>query len=143
MPFDSTGTYTPPTGATNATPGSVIRSATWNTIFADMATALTQLGENSYLNGPHTVTSGSFTIATTDSVVLVKGSSPTITLPLSSTKVGPVRVFGDAATVFGSANAVVVTSGGDTINGASTFTLNTNYQAVGFYPLSTGGYIRY
>lgn len=38
------GTYTPPTGAENAAPGGVIRSATWNTIFTDMSAALTSCG---------------------------------------------------------------------------------------------------
>lgn len=42
MPF-SNGVYTPPTGAENATAGKVIASATWNSIFTDLSTALTQL----------------------------------------------------------------------------------------------------
>lgn len=43
MPY-SNGVYTPPTGAENASAGTVIRSATWNTIFTDISTALTTLG---------------------------------------------------------------------------------------------------
>ena len=39
------GVYTPATGAQNATSGKVIASATWNSIFNDLATAMTQLGE--------------------------------------------------------------------------------------------------
>ena len=46
MTFAVTGIYTPPTGAEDATPGTVIRSATWNTVFTDIAAALTQLGMN-------------------------------------------------------------------------------------------------
>lgn len=41
----SDGIYTPPTGAEDAAPGQVIRSATWNTIFIDMAAALTDIGQ--------------------------------------------------------------------------------------------------
>lgn len=42
MPFNvTTGVYTPPAGATNAATGQVIQSAIWNTIHADLATALT------------------------------------------------------------------------------------------------------
>lgn len=46
MPFSiPSGIYTPPSGAENAVPGEVIRSATWNTIFTDLSTALTQVGQ--------------------------------------------------------------------------------------------------
>ncbi len=44
MPYQN-GIYTPPTGAENAQPGGVIRSATWNTIFTDMSNALTGIGK--------------------------------------------------------------------------------------------------
>jgi len=40
----SNGVYTPPTGATNASAGQIIRSATWNTVHGDMANALTTVG---------------------------------------------------------------------------------------------------
>ena len=39
------GVYTPPDGATNAFPGQVIKSATWNTVFGDISTALTDIGQ--------------------------------------------------------------------------------------------------
>ena len=42
MGFSTAGVYTPATGATTATPGSVIQSAVWNAIFTDLTTALTQ-----------------------------------------------------------------------------------------------------
>jgi hypothetical protein len=42
MPF-SGNVYTPPLGAENAVPGAVLQSAIWNSIFTDMAAALTQL----------------------------------------------------------------------------------------------------
>ena len=37
--------YTPPNGAENAFPGQIIASATWNSIFTDLSTALTFLGQ--------------------------------------------------------------------------------------------------
>jgi len=42
MPFNTAGVYTPPAGAESATPGAVIQSATWNSIFTDLSSALTQ-----------------------------------------------------------------------------------------------------
>lgn len=49
MPFsNSTGAYTPASGATSATPGQTIASATWNSIFTDLQTALSQLGEGTF-----------------------------------------------------------------------------------------------
>jgi hypothetical protein len=44
----STGAYTAATGATTAAAGNVIRSATWNSIFTDIQTALTQLGQGTF-----------------------------------------------------------------------------------------------
>jgi hypothetical protein len=44
MSYSSVGVYTPATGAENATSGKVIASATWNSIFTDISTALTTVG---------------------------------------------------------------------------------------------------
>ena len=143
MPFGPNGTYTPPTGAENAAPGNVIRSVTWNTIFTDLSTALSQLGQATWVAAPRVVPSGSFTVAPTDSVILVQGSSPTITLPLSSTKQGVVRIFGNAGNIFGSANALVIATSPETISGVGTVALTTNFQTIALYPLASGGYLRY
>lgn len=139
MSFATTGIYTPPTGAENAAPGQVIRSATWNTIFTDIATALTQLGQASYLNGPRTV-SGSFTVVTTDSTILVNGSAPTISLPSAATKLGAVYIYGDVAGVFSTNTSTIIPAGAETINGQNSYLLNRDYQAVYLQPVS-GGYI--
>lgn len=49
MAFNTTtGAYTAATGATTAQAGDVIRSATWNSIFTDIQTALTQLGQGTF-----------------------------------------------------------------------------------------------
>jgi hypothetical protein len=42
MPFNG-NVYTPPAGAESATPGAIVQSATWNSIFTDMAAAFTTL----------------------------------------------------------------------------------------------------
>lgn len=48
MPFAiHTGVYTPAAGATNATTGQVIQSAIWNSIHADLSSALTALAQGS------------------------------------------------------------------------------------------------
>src|SRR5580765_4290116 len=103
MPYNSAGVYTPPAGATDAASGDVIHSATWNTIFSDLATALTSLGENSYINANRYVSSGSFTVTATDAVVVVQGSSPTITVPLASTRTGGFWLISGSSTIFGNA----------------------------------------
>lgn len=45
MPFNGSGVYTPPNGAENAVPGGLIQSSVWNSIFTDISTALTTVGE--------------------------------------------------------------------------------------------------
>lgn len=140
MPYAATGVYTPPTGAENAAPGQVIRSATWNSIFTDLATALTQVGEQTWIQTPRVISvTGSFSIALTDSVVFVNVPAPSIALPLASAKLFPVKLIGGSGTVFGSNHAVVVPSPGDSINGVSFYTLSTNYGIATFYPIPGGG----
>lgn len=142
MPLAPNGTYTPPTGAENAAPGEVIRSATWNTIFTDLSAAITQLGEGVFLPTPRTVSSsGSFTVLATDTTILITVPAPTITLPLSATKTGPIVIYGAAGTIFSGTNSVLLCSGGDTINGSATRTLTTAYQSIYLYPKSSGGYL--
>ena len=145
MPFSPSGVYTPPTGAENAVPGAVIRSATWNSIFTDIATALTQLGERSWVQSPRTVTSaGNFTVLATDTAIFVASPAATIILPGASLMQAPVRVLGSSSTIFGSNNSVVLTTGTDKISNQGTLTLATNYQVASFYPIPAtigGGYV--
>ena len=143
MSFNRNGVYTPVTGAENATPGEVIRSAIWNSIFTDISTlGLTVLGQAMWVtNPPRTVSSGSFTVLTSDNAVLVTGNSPTITVPASSLVTSPFAIIGNAASVFGSTNAVVLPSGGDLLSGVGTLTLATNYMVAWFYPITSGGYL--
>ena len=141
MPFNSSGVYSPPAGAESAAPSQVIRSATWNTIFTDISAALTLLGQQ-VLAAPRIIsTPGSFTVAVSDAVILVKANAPVITLPLSSSKVGPVQIVGAATGIFSSHNAAVTPTGGDTISGLTGVTLAADYEALQLYPLASGGYV--
>lgn len=141
MPFNSTtGVFTPPDGSENAAPGLVIRSAVWNAIFTDIATALTELAQLMAIN-PRTASSGSFSVTTTDTLILVTANAPVITLPACATKVGRVTILGAATGIFSLHNSVLTPQGGETISGESTVTLSIEHQVATLYPLSAGGYI--
>lgn len=83
MPYStSTGVYTPASGATTATAGQVIASATWNGIFNDMTTAFTQLGQGTFAPPSSVLT-------------LVNGlnSNITLTATLRARVAGPTGAF--------------------------------------------------
>ena len=139
MPFNSLGVYTPPTGATNATPGTVIRSLTWNTIFSDIAVALTQ--------SQRTITAaGAATVAATDTNVLVNksaGAANTIALPAAATMLSPMVVIkdikGDAAT-----NPITINpNGSETIDGVNgPIYINNGFQDAVLTPTVGGWFTR-
>jgi hypothetical protein len=139
MPFDpSTGIYTPPTGAENAAPGQVIRSAIWNTIFTDIATALTAVGQRETIQIPTQPGFGSFTVSAATSVLQIGFSVPTLFLQPASLMTGPLKVMGTAASIFGTNTTVIIASGSDKISGQGTLTLNANFQVATFYPIYAG-----
>lgn len=87
MGFSSTGVYTGPTGSINAAPGGVIRSATWNTINIDYASALTLVGQQLW-NGPKTLTSN-YTVLVTDAALIFNATvTATLTMPSPATVIG-------------------------------------------------------
>ena len=89
MSFAATGIYTGPTGAINATPGTVIRSATWNTINADLAAALTQLAQQAWTPSTSTVAASPYTVLASDAALVFNVSgSCTVTLPTPSSNQG-------------------------------------------------------
>ena len=145
MPYAPvSGIYTAPAAALPAAPGQVIASANWNTIFTDISTALTQLGEassNIFVKTPRVASAGSFTVIATDVVVYVTASAPTIFVPSCTVMQAPVRIIGTAGTIFGTAKSVLVPSGGETFNGSATYTLSLNYQVAVLYNLPSGGFI--
>jgi hypothetical protein len=79
---NSTGAYTPASGATTAAPGQTIASLTWNNIFTDLSTALTQLGE------------GTFAPPST-SLTCANGANSNLTLPATARfyVTGPTGAF--------------------------------------------------
>lgn len=144
MPFAPTGIYTPPTGAENAVPGAVIRSVIWNTIFTDISTALTQVGQLlPWIAAPTTLSiAAAYTVTALDAVVLVKANVGTIVMPASTVRPNTyVTIMGAAAGYFGTHSVSVVRSGSDTISSLTSLTLNVDYQSVKLFALSSGGYL--
>jgi hypothetical protein len=142
VPFSPAGIYSPPAAATDAFPGKVIASADWNSVFIDISDALTALGKQNWTQAPRVINvTGTITVATTDSVLLIQASVPTIRLPASSTKPFPVKILGAATGIFSTHNSIVMPTGLETISGQASVSLNVDYQVATFYPLPTGGYV--
>lgn len=107
MGFSNSGVYTAPTGAINQTPGAVIRSATWNTIFVDITSALTLVGQQLW-NGPKTLTAN-YTVLTTDTALIFNASgTTTVTLPSAATVQGHYLTLKTVAAQAVVASATVV-----------------------------------
>lgn len=140
--FDSAGTFSAVSGATDAFSGQVLSSVTWNAINTAYDTALTQLGTAQFVRAIRVISSsGSFTIAALDRFVYVQAPAPTIVMPACATKLCPVTIYGAASTVFGSNSSTIVPNGVETINGAASQVLNQNYESVTLMPLASGGYV--
>jgi hypothetical protein len=92
MPFDpTTKIYTPPAGAENATAGQLIQSAIWNTIFTDMASALSALGQQTAVPPVMiTATSGGVISVTQPMVIVAVSGTSTVTLPAATSTPGAV-----------------------------------------------------
>ena len=112
MPYSGT-TYTPPTGATNATAGVVIRSATWNTIFTDLSTALTQVALNTF-----NLSKASVAVATIGSNITLSGEQTIDGVLTSASRI----LVKDQTTA--SANGIYVTN-------ASAWTRATDFNTTG------------
>lgn len=145
MPFDpTTGIYTPPLGAENAMPGEVIRSATWNSIFTDIATALTQLAQKQLIQQPTIISNSSgYLVSTIDTLILVIGNTPGITLPDSTSKTSPVTIVGAATGIFSANNMTLFTQNSQLIDGlaSGSIVLTTDYQSITLVPLASGGWV--
>ncbi len=137
MPFGATGVYTPPSGATTAAAGDIIRSATWNSIHSDLSTAINILSWGTR----RTASTGSFSVAAGDAFILVTANAPAITLPLASTKTCPVLIVGGAAGIFSVNNSTVSPTAPDTISGLASIVLSSDFQILELIPLASGGYI--
>ena len=86
-------------------------------------------------------TPGTFTVALNDRIILVEAAVGTIVLPASAVKVNPVTIIGGSSTIFGSANAILMPNGVETIDGLTSTTLTSNYQSVTLLPLAAGGWL--
>ena len=121
MPF-SGNVYTPPPGAENAAPGQVVQSAVWNSIFTDIATALTAV-MNQFNAGPvsiagvGTTQSGAAAISALQFYVRGNATAGQYAFVISS-----VAVTGNQFVIFntGTATAVVWPPSGGTVNTTAT-----------------------
>jgi hypothetical protein len=144
MPFSSSGVYTTPAGSTPATPGELIQSAIWNSIFGDIANALTSLAQGQVVQTPRVITSpGAVAVSTSDTIILIQAAAATITLPDSTLRTAPVTIVGNASGIFTSNNSALNTTGGQTINGLASgaVILKVDYQSITLLPLSSGGWV--
>lgn len=139
MPFDSSGTYTPPTGATTAAPGDVIRSSIWNSVFTDLSNALTLLGTQLYSTTP--VTTTPYVPLSTDATLLVNvGGASVINLPSAASRDGYPVLVKDTSGAAATNNITINRDGTDTIDGLTNIKITSNYGAYWLQPI-TGGWI--
>jgi hypothetical protein len=145
MPFGANGTFTPVTGATSATVGGVIKSSTWNSIFVDLATGLTQLGQQTFQ--PTTVFYGNYLIGILKSANLntTVDQAIALTLPTSAYFVNGIRLVNPSRTLSAAAGGFFSSTnrGGATLVAANqafsaltTNTLNAAGNALSLTPNS-------
>lgn len=138
MAYNSDGSYTAPSGATNAFSGETIASATWNSIGTDYATAFSTPGRTGGLRiASRTVNfNPSVTVDVTISIPLPVGSSRYIVervqLANASANISTAKVNlftgagGTGTAIVGSSTAVTVTtSASDTANNTQALTINS------------------
>jgi len=141
MPFSPTGVYTPATGATTAVPGGLIQSAIWNGIFADITTALTQLGQQQY--NTTVVSSSPYTVLATDTVLLVDttGSAITLNLGAASARNGLTLKIKDYKGNAATNNITINRNGADTIDGLTSLVIRDNYGGFQINPITGGWFL--
>jgi len=78
------------------------------------------------------------TVNPTDQILNCKiTTAATCTLPLASSRIGQAVTFKDMGQALAN-NIVITASGGDTIDGLATYTINRNYQGVTLVPFNDG-----
>jgi PPE-repeat protein len=143
MPFNtSTGIYTPPSGATTAAPGDLIKSATWDAIFTDLSSALTLLGQQLYGTTPVTSSSPYVPVATDTFVLIAVAGAYTVNLPTGASRIGYPLIIKDGTGTANTNNITINANGSDTIEGHASVVINASYGAYFLYPVSGGWIIR-
>lgn len=144
MPFNTTtGVYTPPSGATTAAPSDVIRSSTWNDIFTDISNSLTLLGEQLYKTTALANGDTPYVPLAADSFLLVSSSVAfTVDLPLASSRNGLPLVIKDISGNAHTNNITINRNSTDTIEGATSIVINTDWGGWHLYPVTGGWVIR-
>jgi hypothetical protein len=86
------------------------------------------------------VTSSPIAVQPNDNIINcnIAAGSPTVTLPLASSRAGLPLAFKDVGGQFGAHPLTVSTTGGDLIDGLANITLGTNRQYVNFVPANDG-----
>lgn len=141
MPFNSSGVYTPASGATTAAPGDIIRSTIWNAIFTDISDALTLLGQQVYGTTP--VASTPYVPVAADSLILVNfAGAVAINLPLASSRSGYPLAIKDISGAASTNNITINKNTTDTIEGLSSIVINADYGGYYLVPVSGGWIIR-
>jgi hypothetical protein len=137
MSFNSGGVYTPASGATTAAPGQVIQSAVWNSIFTDLSSALTLLGQQLYGTTP--LTAATYTPVAADSFILVNyAGAVTISLPAISARGGYPLAIKDISGVAQTNNITINPNGSDTIESLTTLVIKSAWGGYTLYPTTSG-----
>ena len=151
---NSTGVYTPASGAETAAPGQVLQSAVWNNIFTDLSTALTTIGQGSFpwtIPQPSTVTLYACPAQRNVNFAATQGDIATfaINLPTSVSfyRLNSMVVYGAAGnlnsaqvSLYTGANATGTTVIGSTVITVATSLVNT-LNGVQVIPASVSTYM--
>jgi hypothetical protein len=137
MPFNSSGVYTPATGALTASPGALIQSAVWNAINADYTAALTSLGQQVY--GLTNVGTTPYIPLSTDTFIGVNiASASVVNLPTGASRNGYPLAIKDLSGAAQTNNITINRNGGDTIEGLTSIVINTAYGGYNLFPVASG-----
>lgn len=139
MPYNSAGIYTPASGATTAVPGDLIRSSTWNSIFTDISSVLTLLGQQLY--GTTSVIVSPYVPVAADAFLLVnKNTAVAINLPTATSRNGYPLAIKDISGAAQTNNITINRNGSDTIEGLTSIVIDVAYGGYTLYPV-TGGWV--
>lgn len=141
MGFNAAGVYTPATGATTAAPGDLIKSATWNSIFVDISSALTLLGQQLY--GSTGVVVTPYAPVSADSLLLVnRAGVVAINLPTAASRNGYPLAIKDISGAAQTNNITITANGTDRIETQVSITIDVAFGGYMLFPISGGWVIK-